>query len=36
MVKKLYPDAAAALDGLLFDGMQICAGGLACAAFQSG
>ena len=27
MVKKLYPDAAAALDGLLFDGMQICAGG---------
>ena len=27
MVKKLYPDAAAALDGLLFDGMHICAGG---------
>jgi len=26
-VKKLYPDAKAALDGLLFDGMQICAGG---------
>lgn len=26
-MKKLYPDAAAALDGLLFDGMQICAGG---------
>jgi 3-oxoacid CoA-transferase subunit A len=24
---KIYPDAAAALDGLLFDGMQICAGG---------
>ena len=27
MVKKLYDDAAAALDGLLFDGMTICAGG---------
>lgn len=27
MVNKRYPDAAAALDGLLFDGMQICAGG---------
>jgi len=27
MSKKLYPDAAAALDGLLFDGMKICAGG---------
>ncbi|MET0371039.1 MAG: CoA transferase subunit A [Sphingobium sp.] len=27
MVNKLYPDAAAALDGLLFDGMHICAGG---------
>ncbi len=26
-MKKLYPDAQAALDGLLFDGMQICAGG---------
>jgi len=26
-MKKLYPDAKAALDGLLFDGMQICAGG---------
>src|SRR6478735_9214316 len=26
-MKKLYPDAAAALDGLLFDGMQIAAGG---------
>ncbi len=26
-MKKIYPDAAAALDGLLFDGMQICAGG---------
>lgn len=26
-VKKLYPDAASALEGLLFDGMQICAGG---------
>jgi 3-oxoacid CoA-transferase A subunit len=25
--KKLYPNAAAALDGLLFDGMMICAGG---------
>ena len=24
---KIYPDAAAALDGLLFDGMHICAGG---------
>ncbi len=27
MVKKLYSDAAAALDGLLFDGMHLCAGG---------
>ncbi|WP_375393596.1 CoA transferase subunit A [uncultured Sphingomonas sp.] len=27
MAQKLYPDAAAALDGLLFDGMTICAGG---------
>jgi len=26
-MNKLYPDAAAALDGLLFDGMTICAGG---------
>src|SRR3954451_18217501 len=26
-MKKVYPDAAAALDGLLFDGMTICAGG---------
>jgi 3-oxoacid CoA-transferase subunit A len=26
-VHKIYPDAAAALDGLLFDGMTICAGG---------
>jgi 3-oxoacid CoA-transferase subunit A len=26
-MKKLYPDAAAVLDGLLFDGMTICAGG---------
>ncbi len=26
-MKKIYPDAAAALEGLLFDGMQICAGG---------
>ena len=26
-MKKNYPDAAAALDGLLFDGMTICAGG---------
>jgi 3-oxoacid CoA-transferase subunit A len=26
-MKKLYPDAAAALDGLLMDGMTICAGG---------
>jgi 3-oxoacid CoA-transferase A subunit len=26
-VKKIYPDAASALDGLLFDGMQICSGG---------
>ncbi len=26
-MKKLYPDAATALDGLLFDDMQICAGG---------
>ena len=26
-MKKLYPDAAAALDGLLLDGMTICAGG---------
>ena len=27
MAKKIYPDAAAALDGLLFDGMTIAAGG---------
>jgi 3-oxoacid CoA-transferase subunit A len=27
MMRKIYPDAAAALDGLLFDGMTICAGG---------
>jgi len=27
MAKKLYPNAAAALDGLLFDGMTIAAGG---------
>lgn len=27
MTKKLYPNATAALDGLLFDGMMICAGG---------
>lgn len=27
MANKEYPNAAAALDGLLFDGMQICAGG---------
>ncbi|MGR9235115.1 3-oxoacid CoA-transferase subunit A [Rhizobium leguminosarum] len=27
MAKKIYPDAAAALEGLLFDGMFICAGG---------
>ncbi len=26
-MKKIFPDAAAALNGLLFDGMQICAGG---------
>jgi 3-oxoacid CoA-transferase subunit A len=26
-MKKIYPDAGAALDGLLFDGMTICAGG---------
>ena len=26
-MKKIYLDAATALDGLLFDGMQICAGG---------
>ena len=28
MAKKIYPDAAAALDGLLFDGMTIAAGDL--------
>ncbi|MCB4861142.1 succinyl-CoA--3-ketoacid-CoA transferase, partial [Sphingobium sp. PNB] len=27
MVNKLYPDAASALEGLLFDGMYLCAGG---------
>ncbi len=27
MANKLYPDAAAALDGLLFDGMTIMSGG---------
>jgi acyl CoA:acetate/3-ketoacid CoA transferase alpha subunit len=26
-MKKLYPDAGAALEGLLTDGMTICAGG---------
>src|ERR671928_1427146 len=26
-MRKLYPDAAAALEGLLFDGMTVCAGG---------
>jgi 3-oxoacid CoA-transferase subunit A len=26
-MKKIYPDAAAALEGVLFDGMTICAGG---------
>ncbi len=26
-MKKVYPDAAAALEGVLFDGMKICAGG---------
>jgi 3-oxoacid CoA-transferase A subunit len=26
-MQKIYPDAASALEGLLFDGMQICAGG---------
>src|SRR3546814_837794 len=26
-MKKLYPDAKAALDGVLFDGMIVCAGG---------
>ncbi len=26
-MKKIYPSAEAALDGLLFDGMTICAGG---------
>ena len=26
-MQKVYPDAAAALDGLLFDGMQLCVGG---------
>src|SRR6188508_776584 len=26
-MKKIYPDAAAALEGLLFDGMTLCAGG---------
>src|SRR3712207_4239391 len=26
-MQKIYPDAAAALDGLLFDAMTICAGG---------
>ncbi|MEP2990074.1 MAG: CoA transferase subunit A [Parasphingorhabdus sp.] len=26
-MKKIYPDAASALEGLLFDGMQLCVGG---------
>src|ERR1700712_470260 len=26
-MKKIFPDAAAAIDGVLFDGMTICAGG---------
>ncbi|MEO9468713.1 CoA transferase subunit A [Parasphingorhabdus sp.] len=27
MMKKIYPDASSALDGLLFDGMHLCVGG---------
>ena len=33
MANKVRKDAAAALDGVLFDGMTIMAGGLASAAF---
>ena len=35
-MQKLYSDAAAALDGLLHDGMTICAGASACAVSRSG
>jgi acyl CoA:acetate/3-ketoacid CoA transferase alpha subunit len=35
-MKKIFPDAAAALDGLLFDGMTICAGGFGLAESPSG
>jgi len=35
IMKKIHASAAEALDGLLFDGMTIAAGGLACAAFLS-
>jgi acyl CoA:acetate/3-ketoacid CoA transferase alpha subunit len=33
-MKKVYPSAAAALDGLLFDGMKICSGGFGLGALQ--
>lgn len=32
-MNKIYPDAAAAIEGVTFDGMTIMAGGSACAAF---
>jgi hypothetical protein len=35
MAKKIYSDAASALEGLLFDGMTICAGGFGCAVCPS-
>ena len=36
LMKKLYHGAASALDGLLFDGMTICAGGFGLSAYRSG
>ena len=35
-MKKIYPDAAAALEGVLFDGMTIAAGGFGLCGFRSG
>ncbi len=35
-MQKIYPDAEAALHGLLFDGMTIAAAASACAACPSG
>ncbi len=35
-MNKLHANAEAALEGLLFDGMTLCAGGFGCAASPSG